>query len=87
MPGTPDASAYAMPTGTSMVVMTRPATMSCRSQEGSYRRSVFNPGSQRIQPAPAASLAGRAMRPRSGVVSEEGESAMNARGSGEDLPP
>ena len=79
MPGTPDASAYAMPTGTSMVVMTRPATMSCRNQEGSYRRSVFNPGSQRVHPA--VSLAGRSMRPRSGVVSEEGDSAMNASGN------
>src|SRR6516165_1625473 len=50
MPGTPDAWAYAMPTGTSMVVMTRPATRSCRSQRASYRRIVFSPGNQRIQP-------------------------------------
>jgi len=32
MPGTPDATAYAIPTGTNMVVNTRPAAMSCRSQ-------------------------------------------------------
>src|SRR5215470_9396474 len=50
MPGTPDAWAYAMPTGTSIVVMTRPATRSCRSQRASYWRIVFSPGSQRIQP-------------------------------------
>jgi len=47
MPGNPDACAYAMPTGTSIVVMTRPATMSCRSHDESYERSVANPGSQR----------------------------------------
>ena len=53
--------------------------MSCRSQEGSYRRTVFRPGSQRVHPAAAVSLAGRPMRPRSGVVSEEGDSAITPR--------
>src|SRR5262245_59422812 len=48
MPGNPDASAYAMPTGTSIVVITRPATMSWRSQEGSYRRRTSSPGTQRV---------------------------------------
>jgi hypothetical protein len=35
MPGTPDATAYAMPTGTSIVASTNPATMSCRNQAAS----------------------------------------------------
>src|SRR5690349_21561170 len=39
-----------MPTGTSIVVSTSPATTSCRSQLTSYCRSVTSPGSQRIQP-------------------------------------
>ena len=50
MPGIPDASAYAMPTGTSIVVMTRPATMSLRNHEDWYPRSVCNAGIQRVQP-------------------------------------
>src|SRR5215471_8254822 len=77
IPGTPEASAYAMPTGTSMVVMTRPATRSYRSQDDSYRRRVFNPGSQCIQPVRFACIAWRAMRPGS-VVWEECDSVMAA---------
>src|SRR5215831_5031424 len=65
MPGTPEACAYAMPTGTSMVVMTMPATTSCLSQDGSYRRRVSSPGSQRIQPVWVVCAAWRAMRPGS----------------------
>src|SRR5215472_9840511 len=67
MPGTPDAWAYAMPTGTSMVVMTRPATRSCRSQRASYWRIVFSPGSQRIQPVSfTCAIAIRCKRPLRG---------------------
>ena len=47
MPGTPDASAYAMPTGTSIVVSTRPATTSWRNQGHSYDLATRRPGSQR----------------------------------------
>ena len=65
MPGTPDASAYAMPTGTSMVVITRPATRSSRSQDGLYSRKAVNPGSQRIQPFRFACVTSRTMRPGS----------------------
>ena len=36
-----------MPTGTSIVVSTRPATTSSRSQAGSYVRNVYMPGSHR----------------------------------------
>ncbi|WP_302848514.1 hypothetical protein [Variovorax sp. OV700] len=39
-----------MPTGTSIVVSTSPATMSCRSQATWYSRSVRSPGSQRLHP-------------------------------------
>src|SRR4029453_11069237 len=52
MPGTPEASAYAMPTGTSIVVMTRPATRSSRSQEAWYSRRTVRPGSQRTSSEP-----------------------------------
>ena len=50
MPGTPAASAYAIPTGTSIVVSTRPATTSCRNHATWYSRSVRSPGSHRSQP-------------------------------------
>src|SRR5579871_6333448 len=49
MPGTPDATAYAIPTGTSIVANTIPATTSCTSHARWYSRSVTTPGSQRIQ--------------------------------------
>src|SRR4029453_12740079 len=49
MPGTPDATAYAIPTGTSIVVSTRPAITSFGSQAASYRLSTCNPGSQRFK--------------------------------------
>src|ERR1700746_2361383 len=48
-----------------MVVMTSPATRSCRSQDNSYWRNVTNPGSQRIKPVRLACFEGRAMRPGS----------------------
>src|SRR6185436_12331096 len=50
MPGTPEATAYAIPTGTSIVVSTRPAIRSCGSQAASYRPRICSPGSQRLQP-------------------------------------
>ena len=52
MPGTPDASAYAMPTGTSIVVSTSPATISWRSQARWYDRITRRPGSQRSHEPP-----------------------------------
>src|SRR5262245_60094471 len=54
MPGTPEASAYAMPTGTSIVVMTRPATRSSRSQAALYSRRTVSPGSQPTSSEPPA---------------------------------
>src|SRR5262245_21704417 len=63
IPGIPDASAYAMPTGTSMVVMTRPATRSFRSQDGWYSRRVTRPGTQRIQFGRFAGSATRLISP------------------------
>src|SRR5262245_23447111 len=66
IPGSPDASAYAMPTGTSIVVMTRPATTSRPSQDDSYERSVWSPGNQRVTPARSACNCRRWIRPRSG---------------------
>src|SRR6476469_145879 len=68
-----------MPTGTSMVVMTKPATRSWRSQDDLYRRSVIKPGSQRIQPVRSVPVASCAMRPGTGDFSEEDDSGMNAR--------
>jgi len=44
-----------------MVVITKPATMSCRSQDDSYRRSISNPGTQRIQPVRVCDSTGRMM--------------------------
>src|SRR5215471_6159232 len=51
-----------MPTGTSMVVMTTPATTSCRSQDDSYRTRVVSPGSHCFQPARFASTGPRCAR-------------------------
>src|SRR5215471_8418287 len=65
MPGTPEAWAYAMPTGTSMVVITMPATASCLSHDAWYRRSVCSPGTHRSQLRWFAGAASRAMRPGS----------------------
>ena len=46
-----------MPTGTSIVVSTRPAIRSCGSQAASYRLMICSPGSQRFQPfMPASSI-------------------------------
>ena len=64
-----------MPTGTSIVVMTRPATMSCRSQDGWYWRSVRTPGTQRIQPVRACVRAGDTA---SAALSVEGASVIGA---------
>src|SRR5262245_45500676 len=58
-----------MPTGTSIVVNTRPATTSLGSQLRSYRRSVCSPGSQRVQPD-VSDVSGRARRPGSGCGKE-----------------
>src|SRR6516164_8325445 len=55
IPGTPEASAYAMPTGTSMVVITRPASRSCRSQDDLYPAKTANPGSHLLQGASVVS--------------------------------
>src|SRR5678815_344735 len=60
MPGTPEATAYAIPTGTNMVVSTRPAIRSCGSQAASYRLSICNPGNQRFQPVMSFPLTQRA---------------------------
>src|SRR6187200_759350 len=57
-----------MPTGTSIVVMMSPATMSCRSQDASYVRTVWTAGTQRIQPVWPVRDPGRATRPRSASV-------------------
>src|SRR5262245_24704742 len=60
IPGTPEASAYAIPTGTSIVVMTRPAMRSSRSQDALYSRRTVRPGSQRTSSEPPALKAGPA---------------------------
>src|SRR4029453_15948898 len=50
IPGTPEATAYAIPTGTSIVVSTRPAVGSCGSQAASDRLGYGGRGGQRFQP-------------------------------------
>jgi len=49
MPGKPDATAYAIPTGTSIVASTSPATTSCRNHTGLYRLRIRSPGNQFAQ--------------------------------------
>ena len=44
MPGTPDATAYAIPTGTSIVVSTSPAAMSCGNHASWYSRKTCETG-------------------------------------------
>src|SRR6478735_10804309 len=58
MPGRPDATAYAMPTGTSIVVRTKPAATSFGSQAAWYRRSTSSPGTHRSQRSMALLRAG-----------------------------
>src|SRR4029434_9198226 len=67
MPGTPDASAYAIPAGTSIVVNTKPASTSFGSHAVEWWSSIRAPGSQRCQPDGGVAT-GRARRPGSGCV-------------------
>ena len=79
--GTPEATAYAMPTGTSMAVSTMPATRSSRSQSRSYSRSVQTPGSQRLQPETASRDRGSAARAGVRVFSGRDALATSRYGS------
>ena len=71
-----------MPTGTSMVVSTSPATMSCGNQATWHSRKVWSPGSQRIQPVWSATRWGGAMCPGSGRGEAETELLMESRQPG-----
>src|SRR5215472_3765690 len=69
-----------MPTGTSMVVSTRPAAISCRSQLPSYDRSVPTPGSQRCHDRAAAFIAeARAWEDDSGASEIRGHAQRHRR--------
>src|ERR1044071_9756374 len=60
-----------MPTGTSMVVSTIPATMSCRSHDRWYSTNVASPGNQREIPDAASGLDSRGLGEAAGVSIEE----------------